>query len=270
MGKSDSDPLVAAVSDSVDSGLDAAVEALAAELREADHAVALTGAGLSAASGIPTFRGEDGIWGGAFDEASFHVSRFERDPAGFWTDRLALYDHMEPDGEAEPNAAHDALADLTNEGVLDGVVTQNTDGLHGAAGTSEVIELHGSNDRVVCTRCESREPAEPVRRRAQHGELPPTCDCGGPYKPDVVLFGERLPEAARQRAASLASACDVFLAAGSSLTVDPAASLPTSRDGATLAVVNFDRTRYAETADFDLRADVTAVLPAVADSVLDE
>ena len=268
MAQSDPDPRVAAVPDSVDSEFHAAVGALADDLRDADRAVALTGAGLSAASGIPTFRGDDGIWGDKFDEAAFHVSRFERDPGGFWADRIRLYDHMEPAGGAKPNAAHEALVDLTNAGVLDAVVTQNTDGLHDAAGTEKVIELHGSNARVVCAACDRRMPAGPIRKRARDGERPPTCDCGGPYKPDVVLFGERLPEGAYRRAKSLAAESDVFLVAGSSLTVDPAASLPTHRRGATLAVVNFDRTRYAGTAEYDLRADVTVVLPTVADRVL--
>ncbi|GAB6877962.1 NAD-dependent protein deacetylase [Halorubrum gandharaense] len=264
----DGESPVANAPENAGSDLDGAVEALANEIREADRAVALTGAGLSAASGIPTFRGDDGIWGDAFDEEAFHVARFERDPAGFWADRLDLYDHMEPDGGAAPNAAHEALADLTNAGVLDGVITQNTDGLHRAAGTADVVELHGTNARVVCIRCGEEAPAGPVRKRARNGELPPTCDCGGPFKPDVVLFGELLPQEAHRRAKSLAAASDVFLAAGSSLTVDPAASLPTHRQGGTLAVVNLDRTRYAGNADYDLRVDVTEVLPALAERVL--
>lgn len=240
---------------------------LADELRGADRAVALTGAGLSAASGIPTFRGEGGIWGTVFDESDFHVSRFERDPAGFWRDRLKLYDHMEPEGGAKPNAAHRALASLSNANVLDGVITQNTDGLHDAAGTDGVIELHGTNARVVCRRCGDTTDADPIRARARDGELPPRCDCGGPYKPDVVLFGELLPEAAHERARRLAAESDVILAAGSSLTVDPAASLPSRQREGSLAVINFDPTRYADIADYVFRADVTVVLPRIAELV---
>lgn len=244
------------------------LDALAAALRAADRAMALTGAGLSAASGIPTFRGDDGIWGEAFDEADFHVRRFERDPAGFWTDRLALHEHMRPAGGAEPNAAHDALADMEAAGVLEAVVTQNTDGLHDAAGTDDVIELHGNAERVVCRTCGRTAPAAPVRERVRDGECPPRCrDCDGVYKPDVVLFGERLPRERLRRAKTLARASDVVLAAGSSLSVDPAASLPGLQEGGTLAVVNLEATRYAGTAEFDLRADVTAVLPALADRV---
>lgn len=247
---------------------DLELDRLVTELRDADRAVALTGAGLSAASGIPTFRGEDGIWGDAFDESAFHVSRFHRDPGGFWADRLDLYDHMEPDGGAEPNAAHRALADLVDADVLDAVITQNTDGLHHAADTDEVIELHGTNARVVCDRCGTRTDAAPVRERARDGELPPTCACGGPYKPDVVLFGELLPEDALRRAKELVAASDVVLAAGSSLTVDPAASLPTYRQGGALAVVNLEPTRYAENAEYVFRADVTDLLPELVERVL--
>ncbi len=247
----------------VDTDLCGSLTGLAGDLRAADTAVALIGAGLSAASGIPTFRGEDGVWGEVFDPAAFHRSRFERDPAGFWRDRLDLYDHMEPTDGAEPNPAHYALAELVDDGVLDAVITQNTDGLHSAAGTGNVIELHGSNARVVCDRCESTRKAGPVRRRARGGELPPTCPCGGIYKPDVVLFGELLPAVAHSRAERLAAESDVFLVAGSSLTVDPAASLPARIGTGTLAICNLERTRYSDTAAYDIRADVTTVLPAL-------
>lgn len=252
----------------VENEQDARLNRLAADLRRADGAAALTGAGLSVASGVPTFRGDDGIWGDVFDESDFHASRFERDPAGFWRDRLELYDHMEPAGGAKPNVAHRALAALVDAGVLDAVITQNTDGLHGAAGTDDVIELHGTNARVVCTRCGERRDASPVRERARGGELPPTCDCGGVYKPDVVLFGELLPAEAHRRAKRLAAESDVFIAAGSSLTVDPAASLPGRRRGGTLALINLEGTRYDGTADYTFRADVTDVLPALARRVI--
>lgn len=174
-------------------------------------------------------------------------------------------------GDVAPNAAHEALADLETAGHLDAVVTQNTDGLHAAAGTETVIELHGNDARVVCHRCGTTRDAEPIRKRARHGELPPECgECGGPYKPDVVLFGELLPQAELRRAKQLAAASDVILAAGSSLTVDPAASLPARQQGGTLALVNLEPTRFSGTAGYDLRADVTEVLPAVAERVADE
>ena len=243
--------------------------ALARDLREADTAIALTGAGLSAASGIPTFRGEDGIWGEEFSEADFHVSRFERDPDGFWEDRIDLNEVLRPDG-IEPNPAHEALAALENAGVLDAVVTQNTDGLHDAAGTGTVLELHGNAERVVCHGCGRTKPATEIHDRIRSGENPPTCsECAGIYKPDVVLFGELLPRDVLKRARRLAEAADVIVAAGSSLQVDPAASLPSYQRDGVLAIVNYERTRYASRATYTFREDVTELLPTIASLVLE-
>jgi NAD-dependent deacetylase len=244
------------------------LDALARALRGADVAAALTGAGVSTASGIPSFRGDDGVWGTAFDPGDFHVRRFRSDPAGFWADRVDLRETMRPDDVA-PNAAHEALATLESRGVLAAVITQNTDGLHGRAGSGEVVELHGSADRVACPDCGHRGPADPAVERARDGERPPACpDCGGPLKPDVVLFGESLPRVALARARDLAERSDVFLAAGSSLTVEPAASLPgiAARDGR-LAVCNLDPTPADDRAEFPLRSDVTEVLPALVERI---
>jgi NAD-dependent deacetylase len=243
------------------------VASLAAEVRGADSTVAFTGAGVSTASGIPDFRGEDGLWT-RYDVEDFHVRRLRADPAGFWTDRLDLAEELRAD--ADPNPAHEALARLERAGHLDAVVTQNVDGLHRAAGSDEVVKLHGNGSRVVCTDCGDRFDAEPVRERVREGERPPRCDCGGLLKPDVVLFGERLPEAALLRARALAEGADVFLAVGSSLTVEPAAGLPrrAAADGATLAVANLDETPFSGRATYDLRADVTDVLPRLADAVV--
>jgi NAD-dependent deacetylase len=246
-------------------GIDAErLDALAADLREADTAFAFTGAGVSTASGIPPFRGEDGIWETEFDPRDFRIGRFETDPAGFWRDRLALHDAMFPESVG-PNAAHEALAQLESAGLLDAVVTQNTDGLHADAGSERVLELHGTTSRVVCRRCGDRRHADPVHDRVRDGETPPTCDCGGLLKPDVVLFGEQLPRDTVAEARELAASADVVLSVGSSLQVEPAASIPrdASRRG-TLAVVNFDPTPLDDRAAYLFRADVTDVLPALA------
>ncbi len=240
------------------------LDRLAAAIREAGTTVALTGAGVSTASGIPDFRGEEGIWGREFDPASFHRRRFERDPSGFWDDRLRLHERLFPD-EVAPNAAHEALVDLESNGHLDAVITQNTDGLHEAAGSATVIELHGNAARVVCEACGGRSPADDAFGRVRAGESPPTCACGGVLKPDVVLFGEDLPRAAIERAHEYATGCDVFLAIGSSLSVEPAASVPriAADAGAFLALVNLERTPMSDPADVDLRTDVTEALPAL-------
>ncbi|GAB3669004.1 SIR2 family NAD-dependent protein deacylase [Halopiger thermotolerans] len=253
---------------------DSDLEHLADEIRRAETTVALTGAGISAPSGVPTFRGDDGVWE-HFDEGQFTYGRFRRDPAGFWDDRVDL--QRELFGEAyEPNAAHEALAELGRDGHLEAILTQNTDGLHGEAADAAnadrddataaeptLLELHGNARRVRCTDCGARTDAGPVFDRAVDGELPPTCDCGGIYKPDVILFGEQLPGAVVQRSRSLARESDVFLAIGSSLVVEPAASLPktAASSGATLGVVNLESTPVDGVADVVCREDVTEALP---------
>ncbi|WP_121821817.1 SIR2 family NAD-dependent protein deacylase [Halostella salina] len=245
---------------------DADVAAVADALAAADHAVALTGAGVSTASGVPDFRSDDGLWQ-RYDERDFHVQRFLAEPEAFWRDWVDL--HAEIAGDAAPNAAHEALADLEAAGRVDAVVTQNVDGLHAAAGSERVVRLHGRGDRATCRRCGDSVTAEAAVERVRDGEAPPHCDCGGLLKPDTVLFGERLPEAALAAAETHAGRCDAMLVAGTSLTVEPAASLPrrAAERGATVAVVNADPTPLADRADHAFRGDVTDVLPAVADAV---
>jgi len=265
-------------------------ERLARRVEEAETVVALTGAGISAPSGVPTFRGDDGVWE-QFDEGQFTYGRFQSDPAGFWTDRLELHRTMF-DEEYEPNAGHEALAGLGRAGYLDAILTQNTDGLHGAAtddaaswgtdrtgdATAEpsgsdteatVLELHGNARRVRCEQCGRRQVAAPIFDRVADGDRPPTCDCGGLYRPDVVLFGETLPGAVIHRARSLAQQSDVFLAIGSSLVVEPAASLPrlAAASGATVAIVTLEPTPYDRIADENYREDVTELLPRLRDAV---
>ncbi|WP_254761588.1 SIR2 family NAD-dependent protein deacylase [Natrinema marinum] len=259
------------------------LERLADEIRSADTVVAFTGAGISAPSGVPTFRGDDGVWE-RFDEGQFAYGRFQRDPEGFWADRVELQREMFDD-EYRPNAAHEALAAMGREGSLEAILTQNTDGLHGDAvgsvrdgnkgnevdGKPEttVLELHGNSQRVRCTDCGNRRDGDPIFERAADGDLPPTCDCGGVFKPDVILFGEQLPGTVIQRARVLARESDAFLAIGSSLVVEPAASLPrlAASTGATVGIVNLESTPHDDTADVVLREDVTDVLPQLRDLV---
>lgn len=244
------------------------IGAAARELADAERAVALTGAGVSTASGIPDFRSEGGIWD-EFDPQEFRYSRFRTDPAAFWNRRLEMHEAVYGDGVA-PNAAHEALAALETAGHLDALITQNIDGLHAEAGSETVVELHGTASWVVCDRCGQRTDAAPVRERVAEGELPPRCSvCEGVFKPDVVLFGEELPRTVLQRARKHAREADFFLAAGSSLSVEPAASLPRTAagHGATLVVVNLEETRASATADYEFRADVTDVLPRLLDAV---
>ncbi|WP_339102872.1 Sir2 family NAD-dependent protein deacetylase [Haloterrigena salinisoli] len=275
------------------------LESLADEIRSADTVVAFTGAGISAPSGVPTFRGDDGVWE-QFDEGQFTYGRFRSDPEGFWDDRVDLQREMF-DEEYEPNAAHEALAAMGRDGHLEAILTQNTDGLHAqaaaavsgdssedadgtggnrtdgaaesnaeaAADDTTLLELHGNARRVRCTDCGRRRDGDPIFERAADGELPPTCECSGVFKPDVVLFGEQLPGAVIQRARSLARESDVFLAIGSSLVVEPAASLPrqAASTGATLGIVNLESTPVDDAADVVRREDVTEVLPRLRELV---
>src|SRR6056297_1422703 len=148
------------------------LERLADDIRRADTVVALTGAGISAPSGVPTFRGDDGVWD-RFDEGQFAYGRFQRDPAGFWDDRVALQRELFGD-DPDPNAAHEALAAMGRAGTLEAICTQNTDGLHGAAADTVVagagddsdadttiLELHGNAQRVRCQDCGHRRDSEP-------------------------------------------------------------------------------------------------------------
>jgi len=239
------------------------VDALAAEIAAADRTVAFTGAGVSTESGVPDFRSEGGIWE-RFDERDLALGRFRTEPGPFWADWLAIHAAMGED--ADPNPAHEALADLEASGHLDAVVTQNVDGLHAAAGSDRVVHLHGTGRRAVCVACETTEPIDPVAERAS-ADSPPHClECDRLMKPDTVLFGERLPDEAVSEARRLVETAGVLLVVGSSLTVEPAASLPQRalEWDATLAVVNREPTRYEDRAAYTFRDDAGQVLPAVA------
>lgn len=244
----------------------------AGAIADADRAVVMTGAGISTDSGIPDFRSPGGLWE-EYDREDFHVKRFRLDPAGFWERWVEVAARIFP-ADVAPNPGHAAIADLVSAGHVEAVVTQNTDGLHQDAGTAPeaVIELHGNTGEVVCETCRLRFPAGPVRERARDGELPPRCpECSAALKPGGVLFGETLPRNALLRAHALAENADVFVVVGSSLAVEPAASLPeTAVDkGATLLVNNLEPTPLAGRATYTFRDRSSAVLPRLRDELLD-
>jgi NAD-dependent deacetylase len=247
---------------------DSALADLARELSSATHGVVFTGAGVSTASGIPDFRSDGGVWD-RFDQRNFHYERFLAEPGGFWDDRLDLQADLFG-GDVAPNAAHEAIAELESRGRIEVVVTQNVDGLHAEAGSDHVIRLHGNAARVRCQDCDERYAADRAFEWARNGELPPRCrDCDGVLKPDTVLFGEQLPTGALGGARRHARDADVFVAAGSSLTVEPAASLPriAKREGATVAVINLEPTEASRLVDYDVRADVTEAFPALLEAL---
>jgi NAD-dependent deacetylase len=159
---------------------------------------------------------------------------------------------------ARPNPAHQALVDLYNMGLLEAVITQNIDGLHQKAGLPDerVIELHGSSQRVRCTRCGQISSLDDAYRRVKAGDLAPECECGGFLKPDTISFGQMMPTEKVRRAVDLSNACDLFLVVGSTLIVHPAAFMPeyAKRHGAFLAIINLSETPYDDVCDALIRA----------------
>jgi NAD-dependent deacetylase len=192
-----------------------------------------------------------------------HISVWRSDPAGFW----AFYGQRFATLEGkQPNAAHRALAALEAGGRLDAVITQNIDGLHGAAGTRELIEVHGSIRSASCLADGRSYPLAETRRRLEAApDGVPRCDCGKPLKPDVVLFGEMLDEAAMMRAGELAEGADLMIVVGSSLEVYPVAGLPelTLASGGRLAIVTRSATPFDRVADLKLEGDVVDELDGV-------
>jgi NAD-dependent deacetylase len=233
-------------------------------LSGARRAVALTGAGVSAESGIPTFRGAGGLWSQYDPVKVASIDTFLEDPSAYWK---VSKERGPAVLAARPNAGHMALAALEQAGHLVAVVTQNTDGLHQDAGSKRVIELHGSGRNVECLDCGSREARSEVQSRLDV-EMPPHCrQCGGTrLKPTVVLFGEPMPVAAVREAFELARNADVMLVVGSSLVVYPAAEVPlvALRSGARLIVVNAEPTPFDRFAQVVIHGRSGEVLPRIA------
>jgi NAD-dependent deacetylase len=215
--------------------------------------VALTGAGVSAESGIPTFRSKGGLWE-KFDPAVYaSIEVFRQDPSKYWSIRgefIRNYDRY------QPNPGHLALAELERLGLLRRVITQNIDGLHRKAGSLNVIELHGSLREIFCVSCgkEYRAPQVPEG-------MPPRCECGGVLKPNTVLFGESLPPDALETAWRECQNCRVMLVIGTSAVVQPAASLPHAAREGGAAVVEINVERAFSEADLFLEGRSGEVLP---------
>jgi NAD-dependent deacetylase len=232
---------------------------LAELIRSAGSVVALTGAGISVPSGIPDFRSPGtGLWANVDPMEVAHISVWRRDPQRFWGFYGQRFAALEG---KQPNDAHRALAQL---GIP--VITQNIDGLHAAAGSEDVIEVHGSIATASCLSCGAGYPLAETRSRLEaEADGVPRCDCGQPLKPDVVLFGELLDVAAMDRASALAAGADLMLCIGSSLEVWPVAELPeiTLTGGGALAIVTRSATPYDGRAAVRLNGDVVAELEAV-------
>jgi NAD-dependent deacetylase len=244
-------------------GDDVSVARAAELLAKARRGIALTGAGVSAESGIPTFRGEGGLWIRYDPVKVSSIDSFLADPGSYWQvskdrGRVAL--------AAKPNPGHLALAALESAGHLVAIVTQNTDGLHQDAGARRVIELHGSGRKVQCLECGAVEARSHVQDRLDV-EMPPRCrSCGGAFlKPTVVLFGEPMPGEAVKASKELAGQADVMLVVGTSLVVYPAAEIPliAVRSGARMIVVNAEPTPFDRFAEVVIHGRSGEVLPEI-------
>lgn len=228
--------------------------------------VALTGAGVSVASGVPDFRSPGGIWE-RFDPDEYATAEaLAFDPDKTWVFFAALFDLVQ---QIAPNPAHRALAELEALGVLRTVITQNIDGLHQAAGNADVVEYHGG-PRLSCAGCDAPIPAlSGAQWEAARGGRAPRHTCGGIIRPEVVLFGEEIPPMAMRRSIEAVQAGNALLVVGTSAQVWPAAGLPemAARKGAPVIEVNLEETPVSRTAALSMRGDACDVLPAIASHV---
>ena len=245
--------------------LDEAIAGVRQWIAEARSVVALTGAGISTESGIPDFRGPQGVWTkNPQAEKMATLSHYVADPEvrkRAWRARLETFAR-----EARPNAGHRALVDLERLGRLDALITQNVDGLHQLAGSSadRVVEIHGTIREVACLSCNERAPMEQALSRVRAGEEDPPCRrCGGILKSATISFGQNLVDADLRRAERAALQCDLMLAVGSTLSVYPIAGVvPLARDaGARIVIVNGEPTEMDDLAHAVLRGSIGAILP---------
>jgi len=242
-------------------------ERLAELLLSSRSTVALTGAGISVPSGIPDFRSPGtGLWEKVDPMEVAHIDVFHRDPGRFWSYYRPRFGMLD---DKQPNSAHEALAELERRGLLDAVVTQNIDRLHRKAGSRRVIEVHGTIETSSCVACAASYPLEQVEELFDADGVARCTHCPGAVKPDVVLFGEMLPEGAMEEAHALAQRAELMLCIGSSLEVYPVASLPaaTLAAGGRLAILTKGPTPYDGEADVRIGADVVAGLEALLEAL---
>jgi NAD-dependent deacetylase len=241
------------------------LDTIARWLRDARRVVVLTGAGISTESGIPDFRGPDGVWTKNPAAEKTATLRYYMSDAEVrrqaWKNRLES-----PMWQAEPNAAHRALAELEHRAALHTLVTQNVDGLHQKAGSApeRIVEIHGTVHEAACLACDWRGPMDDTLARVRAGEDDPAClTCGGILKSATISFGQNLVPEDLERAQRAAAAADVFLALGTSLGVYPAAALPelALRSGARLVIVNAQETPFDPVADAVMQERLGDVVP---------
>jgi NAD-dependent deacetylase len=241
---------------------------IAEKIAQGGRNIVFTGAGISTESGISDYRSKGGLWDRYqpiyFDEfMSSKKARIE-----YWRQKTEMYGTLV---KAEPNKAHHALFELYEMGLLEAVITQNIDGLHQASGFLEdkVIELHGNTRRVRCMSCSKLFSEKETQKRIQGGDSAPECDCGGYLKPDTISFGQSMPVAEVTRAQELSHGCDFFLVVGSTLLVQPAATMPcyAKQSDAFLAIINLSETPCDSICDVLIRGKAGTVLEKIVKEV---
>lgn len=238
-------------------------EDLARALAASQYAIVLTGAGISTESGVPDFRSKGGLWEKYDPMVSGSLDMFVRDPVHFWSFHRPRYEQV---AAVDPNAAHEAVAELERRGIVKALVTQNIDGLHRRAGSEDPIEIHGSLSGGRCLRCDHHVSSNELLTRADAADDGvPRCDCGFQLKSHVVLFGEMLPSQAMEDAFEHAERADMMLVIGSSLLVAPVSNLPQIVLGnrGTLAILTEGETPYDHRTHVRLHTKAAETMPLV-------
>ncbi len=254
------------------------IEKAANDLANSRHAVALTGAGISTESGIPDFRGPNGIWTKypEMERKAYQIyGIFLNDPVAYWKDRLEN-PFLHKFFTVEPNPGHQALAELEEAGIIQAVLTQNIDNLHQRAGSRNVMEYHGNINKLRCISCSSRCNRDDydLEKMKEENTLPPLCPgCGHPLKTDVVYFQEPIPQDVAYQSYLEAQKCDVMLICGTSANVYPFASLPTtarSRPGVTIIEINAEPTPLTTNniSDYIIQGYTGEILPRLSEKVM--
>ncbi|MGQ9722093.1 MAG: SIR2 family NAD-dependent protein deacylase [Candidatus Jordarchaeum sp.] len=236
-------------------------------IKGAKKVVVLTGAGISVESGIPDFRGPDGLWKRYSPDKVGTITSFLSNPEEWWKMAQEIAPVL---FNAQPNLGHFALAELEKMGKVEAIITQNIDGLHQKAGSKKVVEVHGNVRSASCVECRKKHSIEYVISEVGKGNYMPQCtDCGGVVKVDVVMFGEMLPEEAISEAYRLAQECDLLLVVGSSLVVYPVAALPgmALNRGAKTVIINMEKTGYTKYANYHIYGKAGEVLPQIVEAL---
>lgn len=230
-------------------------------IKTSKHLIAFTGAGISVESGIPPFRGPQGLWNKYDPEEFAHIESFLRNPVKVWEMIREMFTVIL---EAKPNLSHKVLAEMEKKGYLKALITQNIDGLHQMAGSKNVIEFHGNCKWLLCLSCGKKE--EIKKELIEKTPYPKCLECEIPLKPDVVFFGESIPFSARKKAETEAKNCDLMLVIGTSGVVYPAAELPymAKMNKATIVEINLEETPYTHSiTDYFLKGKASEILSEI-------